>query len=76
GAFVLQNNMIKPLTRISSWEGRSETIKRAKLASAFPAGIIRGVLSRMGLPRTVTPEVTAPPHWYALSVRYPQTPIV
>ncbi|KAI5997856.1 NO signaling/Golgi transport ligand-binding domain-containing protein [Pisolithus orientalis] len=62
GVFVLQDNTFKPLTRISSWEGRAETLKRAKLAAAFPAGIIRGALSRMGLHGTVTPEITAPPH--------------
>ncbi|KAI6020985.1 NO signaling/Golgi transport ligand-binding domain-containing protein [Pisolithus microcarpus] len=62
GVFVLQDNTFKPLTRISSWEGRAETLKRAKLAAALPAGIIRGALSRMGLHGTVTPEITAPPH--------------
>ncbi|KAL4064756.1 NO signaling/Golgi transport ligand-binding domain-containing protein [Scleroderma yunnanense] len=62
GVFVLQDNTFKPLTRISSWEGRAETLKRAKLYVAFPAGIIRGALSRMGLHGSVTPEITSPPH--------------
>ncbi|KAI6028101.1 NO signaling/Golgi transport ligand-binding domain-containing protein [Pisolithus marmoratus] len=62
GVFVLQDNTFKPLTRISSWEGRAETLKRAKLTAALSAGIIRGALSRMGLHGTVTPEITTPPH--------------
>lgn len=62
GVFVLQDNTFKPLTRISSWEGRAETLRRARLYVAFPAGIIRGALSRMSLHGTVTPEITSPPH--------------
>ena len=75
---VLQDNTFKPLTRVSSWEGRSETLKRARLASwlnaslgflydvvqyvAFSVGIIRGALSRMDLHGTDTPEIASPPH--------------
>ncbi|KAG6331457.1 hypothetical protein ID866_7635 [Astraeus odoratus] len=59
---VYADNTFKPLTRISSWEGRAETNKQAKLYVAFPAGLIRGALSRMGLHGTVTPEITASPH--------------
>ncbi|KAF8837247.1 hypothetical protein BDN67DRAFT_973225 [Paxillus ammoniavirescens] len=62
GVFVLQDNTFKPIARISSWEGRAEATKRARLYVALPAGIIRGALARMGLHGTVTPEITSLPH--------------
>ena len=31
GVFVLQDNTFKPISRISSWQGRSEALKRAKI---------------------------------------------
>ncbi|KAF8208861.1 transport protein particle component [Mycena galopus ATCC 62051] len=40
GIYVLQDNSFKPVSRISSWEGRADAIKRAKLYAAMPAGII------------------------------------
>ncbi|TFK38760.1 TRAPP complex subunit trs33 [Crucibulum laeve] len=61
GVYVLQDNAFKPIARISSWEGRAEAIKRAKLYAAMPGGIIRGALSRMGFNGTVTPEITSLP---------------
>ncbi|KAH7884206.1 TRAPP complex subunit trs33 [Phlebopus sp. FC_14] len=62
GVYVLQDNLFKPISRISSWEGRTEALKRAKLYVALPSGIIRGALARMGLQGTVTPEITSLPH--------------
>ncbi|KIJ60121.1 hypothetical protein HYDPIDRAFT_117584 [Hydnomerulius pinastri MD-312] len=62
GVYVLQDNAFKPVVRISSWEGRAEALKRAKLYVALPAGIIRGALARMGLHGTVIPEITSLPH--------------
>ncbi|KAF7299067.1 hypothetical protein MIND_00855000 [Mycena indigotica] len=61
GVYVLQDNSFKPVSRVSSWEGRPEAIKRAKLYAALPAGIIRGALSRIGYQTTVTPEITSLP---------------
>jgi len=61
GVYVLQDNAFKPITRISSWEGRQEALKRAKLYVALPAGIIRGALSRIGFQGTVVPEITTLP---------------
>ncbi|RPD81509.1 transport protein particle component [Lentinus tigrinus ALCF2SS1-7] len=61
GVYVLQDNAFKPLTRISGWEGRAESLRRAKVYAAMPAGIIRGALSRLGFQATVTPEITALP---------------
>ncbi|KAJ7288409.1 TRAPP complex subunit trs33 [Mycena rebaudengoi] len=61
GVYVLQDNSFKPISRISSWEGRADAIRRAKLYAAMPAGIIRGALSRLGFQTTVTPEITSLP---------------
>ncbi|KAK7047223.1 hypothetical protein VNI00_006889 [Paramarasmius palmivorus] len=62
GVYVLQDNSFKTISRLSSWQGRPEATKRAKLYVAMPAGIIKGVLSRLGYQGvTVTPEVTSLP---------------
>ncbi|KAG6848246.1 hypothetical protein H0H93_001972 [Arthromyces matolae] len=61
GIYVLQDNGFKPIARLSSWQGRSEAMKRAKLYAAMPAGIIRGALARLGYHGTVTPEITSLP---------------
>ncbi|KDQ52966.1 hypothetical protein JAAARDRAFT_61552 [Jaapia argillacea MUCL 33604] len=61
GVYVLQDNSFKPIARISSWEGRPESIRRARLYAILPAGIIRGALARLGLNATVTPEITTLP---------------
>ncbi|KAG1746830.1 NO signaling/Golgi transport ligand-binding domain-containing protein [Suillus lakei] len=61
GVYVLQDNAFKPIARISSWEGRQEALKRAKLYVALSAGIIRGALSRIGFQGTVVPEITTLP---------------
>lgn len=61
GVYVLQDNAFKPITRLSSWEGRPEAIRRAKLYAAMPSGIIRGALSRLGYNATVVPEITSMP---------------
>lgn len=31
GVYVLQDNAFKPISRISSWEGRAEAVRRARL---------------------------------------------
>jgi hypothetical protein len=31
GVYVLQDNLFKPIARLSSWEGRPDATKRAKL---------------------------------------------
>lgn len=61
GVYVLQDNAFKPIARISSWEGRQEALKQAKLYIVLPAGIIRGALSRIGFHGTVVPEITTLP---------------
>ncbi|EGN92930.1 hypothetical protein SERLA73DRAFT_190301 [Serpula lacrymans var. lacrymans S7.3] len=58
GVYVLQDNAFKPISRISSYEGRGEATKQARVYVAMSAGIIKGALSRMGLHGTVTPEIT------------------
>jgi len=57
GVYVLQDNSFKPIARLSSWEGRQDTIKRAKVYVMMPAGIVRGALSRLGLIGVVVPEI-------------------
>lgn len=61
GVYVLQDNQFKPIMRISSYDGRADALRRAKIYTAMPAGIIRGALSRMGYNATVTPEITSLP---------------
>ncbi|KIY53795.1 transport protein particle component [Fistulina hepatica ATCC 64428] len=61
GVYVLQDNAFKPVTKISSWDGRADAVKRAKVYVMIPAGIIRGTLSRLGLNAIVTPEITSLP---------------
>ncbi|KIM47352.1 hypothetical protein M413DRAFT_440784 [Hebeloma cylindrosporum] len=61
GVYVLQDNAFKPISRLSSWESRADAIKRARIYTAMPAGIIRGALSRMGYVGTVVPEITSMP---------------
>jgi len=61
GVYVLQDNSFKPITRISSWQGRADAMKKAKLYAALPAGIIRGALTRLGFQATVAPEITSMP---------------
>ncbi|KAI1789158.1 transport protein particle component [Ganoderma leucocontextum] len=61
GVYVLQDNSFKPLARVSGWEGRAESLKRAKVYVTMPAGVIRGALARLGFQATVIPEVTTLP---------------
>lgn len=58
GIYVLQDNSFKPIARISSWEGRADALKKAKIYVAMSSGIIKGALLRMGYSGTVTPELT------------------
>ncbi|KAI9059536.1 transport protein particle component [Trametes sanguinea] len=58
GVYVLQDNAFKPLTRISGWQGRADSLRKAKVYVAMPAGIIRGALARLGFQAVVVPEVT------------------
>ncbi|THU98836.1 transport protein particle component [Dendrothele bispora CBS 962.96] len=61
GVYVLQDNAFKTISRLSSWEGRPEAIRRAKLYVAMPAGIIKGALQRLGYNAVVTPEINSLP---------------
>ncbi|KAJ2928567.1 hypothetical protein H1R20_g8516, partial [Candolleomyces eurysporus] len=61
GMFQLSDAMFKPILRVSSYLGRPETIRKAKLYATFPAGVVRGILSTMGYSGTVVPEITAVP---------------
>jgi len=61
GVYVLQDNQFKPITRISSFEGTQDALRRAKIYVAMPAGIIKGALARMGFQTTVIPEIVQLP---------------
>lgn len=47
--------------RLSSWEGRAEAVRKAKIYVAMSAGIIKGALARLGLNGTISAEVTSLP---------------
>ncbi|OBZ79572.1 Trafficking protein particle complex subunit 6B, partial [Grifola frondosa] len=57
GVYVLQDNAFKPISRVSGWEGRGESVRRSKLYVAMPAGIIRGALARLGFQAAVVQNV-------------------
>ncbi|KAF8330327.1 transport protein particle component [Cantharellus anzutake] len=61
GVYVLQDNSFKPLLRISSPQGSAESLRQAHLYLAYPAGLIKGALQRLGIPGAVIPEVTTLP---------------
>ncbi|KAF8525084.1 TRAPP complex subunit trs33 [Hysterangium stoloniferum] len=61
GVYVLQDNTFRPIVRISSSEGPVDALKRAKIHTAFPAGLLRGALSRLGYQATVVAEITSLP---------------
>ncbi|GJE98030.1 TRAPP complex subunit trs33 [Phanerochaete sordida] len=61
GVYVLQDNSFKPIQRISSWEGRADALRKARIYAAMPAGIIKGALQRLGFQAVVVPEITTLP---------------
>ncbi|KAF9071481.1 transport protein particle component [Rhodocollybia butyracea] len=61
GVYVLQDNSFKTISRLSSWQGRPDAVRKAKVYVSMPAGIIKGALSRLGYNATVSPEVTTLP---------------
>jgi len=61
GVYVLQDNAFRPILRMSSSEGPADSLKRAKLHTAFPAGLLRGALARLGLQGVVVAEITSLP---------------
>ncbi|KAJ3893386.1 TRAPP complex subunit trs33 [Lentinula edodes] len=58
GVYVLQDNSFKTISRLSSWQGRPDAVRKAKVYVSMPAGIIKGALARLGYNATVSPEVT------------------
>jgi len=73
GIYVLQDHSFKPIARISSWGGRADALKKAKLYVAMPAGILRGALVRLGYQAVVVPEVTQLPQC-SFQLRLPKGP--
>ncbi|KIW96980.1 uncharacterized protein Z519_02371 [Cladophialophora bantiana CBS 173.52] len=55
GVFVLTDNKFRPLTRMSM-ANHAEAMQRARPHLFFPCGIIRGVLSSLGIKATVQAE--------------------
>ncbi|KAF5337618.1 hypothetical protein D9758_014923 [Tetrapyrgos nigripes] len=74
GIYVLQDNAFKTITRLSSWEGRADATRKAKLYVAMPAGLIKGALQRLGYSTAgVTAEITSLPQC-TFQVRMPKGP--
>lgn len=64
GVYVLQDNLFKPLLRLSLPLGPTSTEELANLSKiqlAYPVGIIRGALARLGVTSTVVAETTQIP---------------
>ncbi|KAL0950566.1 hypothetical protein HGRIS_007368 [Hohenbuehelia grisea] len=61
GVYVLQDNLFKPIARLSSWEGRADALKKSRTYVSMSAGIIKGALNRLGYQATVVPEITSLP---------------
>ncbi|OAP56991.1 hypothetical protein AYL99_09103 [Fonsecaea erecta] len=55
GVFVLTDNKFRPLTRMSM-ANHAEALQRARPHLFFPCGVIRGVLSSLGIKATVQAE--------------------
>ncbi|KIV85186.1 hypothetical protein, variant [Exophiala sideris] len=60
GVFVLTDNKFRPFSRMSMTT-HTEAIARAQAHLYFPCGIIRGVLSSLGIKATVQAETTELP---------------
>ncbi|KAF9259158.1 transport protein particle component [Marasmius fiardii PR-910] len=74
GVYVLQDNSFHTISRLSSWKGRPEALKRAKAYVVMPAGIIKGALNRLGYQAvTVTPEINSLPQC-TFQVKIPRNP--
>ncbi|TEB29276.1 transport protein particle component [Coprinellus micaceus] len=61
GMFQLSDACFKPIQRVSSYLGRGESVKKARVYATFPAGVVRGILQTMGYSGTVVPEITSVP---------------
>lgn len=64
GVYVLQDNVFKPLLRLSVPNGpnASEELARlTKIQLALPSGILRGALARLGVTSTVVAETNQIP---------------
>ncbi|KZT68861.1 TRAPP complex subunit trs33 [Daedalea quercina L-15889] len=73
GVYVLQDNAFRPITRLSSWRGRADAIRKARLYVAMPAGILRGALVRLGYQAAVVPEILNLPQC-SFQLRLPKGP--
>ena len=60
GVFVLTDSKFRPLMRMSMTTS-AEALQRAQPHLFFPCGIIRGVLSSLGIKATVQAETTELP---------------
>ncbi|KAF2087001.1 transport protein particle component, Bet3 family protein [Saccharata proteae CBS 121410] len=61
GIYVLTDNNFKPLKSMSLEKGVDGTLDRAQPFLFFPAGLIRGALSSLGISATVQAETLALP---------------
>lgn len=74
GIYVLQDNVFKPLLRISlanSPVAAKELAAISKIQLTYPVGIIRGALSRLGVASTVVAETTQIPQCESALLFFP-----
>ncbi|PWN93008.1 hypothetical protein FA10DRAFT_298450 [Acaromyces ingoldii] len=63
GVYVLQDNHFRPLLRLSTTmaAGPGALAPATRLHLAYPSGVIRGALARLGVPATVVAETSQVP---------------
>ncbi|OLL27010.1 Trafficking protein particle complex subunit 6B [Neolecta irregularis DAH-3] len=61
GVFVLTDNSFRWFSRMSTKQGGQEAVNRAQPFLWFPCGVIRGVLSNLGVSSHVVAETTGLP---------------
>ncbi|PWN46235.1 hypothetical protein IE81DRAFT_343857 [Ceraceosorus guamensis] len=61
GVYVLQDNHFKTLRHISAPLGPSDSAQAAKIHLAYPTGIVRGALARLGVQASVVGETSPHP---------------
>ncbi|KAF9404406.1 Trafficking protein particle complex subunit 33 [Podila epigama] len=61
GVYVLQDNNFRWFARMAHDQGSAESVKRVTPYLWFPCGILRGILSNLGIPSVVVAETSALP---------------
>ncbi|KAF9422419.1 Trafficking protein particle complex subunit 33 [Entomortierella beljakovae] len=61
GVYVLQDNQFRWFTRMAHDQSSADSVKRVTPYLWFPCGILRGILSNLGIPSVVVAETSALP---------------